>query len=131
MSYAHHKLLLDAILLHLHRTPCSSLGDLSQELRVSRRTLERAIDVAAGRTFRNLREEILVERVRSLLTSHPARAIKELSFDLGYKSSRSFARAIKRACGSSPEKLRSSVICDLVTAENTGVSLEHQPMRRL
>jgi AraC family transcriptional regulator len=105
-----YKLPLDAILLYLRRTPCGLLADLSVELQVSRRTIENTVRVAAGKTFRNLREEILVERVRSILASHPRVSVKELSFAVGFKSPSSFARAIKRVCGSCPEELRSRVV---------------------
>jgi AraC-like DNA-binding protein len=116
-----HRLLCEQISLSLHRNPSSSLGKLSRELCVSQRTVEKAIIAASGKTFRDLREEIMVELVRSAFTSDPTRAIKGLASDLGYKSPRSFARAIKRACGSSPEELRSRIIRDLATAENTTV----------
>jgi len=110
--------LLDAILLHLQRTPYGLLGSLSRALGVSQRTIERTIIRASGKTFRDLREEILVERVTAIFTSHPTRPIKQLSFDLGCSSPRSFARAIKRACGSSPEELRSRVIHGLLASHN-------------
>jgi AraC-like DNA-binding protein len=114
-------LLYKRISQSLHRNASSSLGKLSRELRVGQRTIEKAIIAASGKTFRELREEIMLECVRSTLTSDPTRAIKGLASDLGYKSPRSFARAIKRACGSSPEELRSRIIRDLATAENTTV----------
>ena len=117
MSHAS-KLLLRAISLRLHSAPFGGLEDLSRELRVSRRTLERTVIRDSGKTFRNLREEILVERVTAIFASHPAQPIKELSFDLGYNSPRSFARAVKRACGSSPQELRSRVIHDLLASHN-------------
>ncbi len=120
MSYKH-QLLLDAISHHLSRTPSCPLTDLSRELCVSRRTIEVAISVTTGKTFRGLRVEMLVERVKSLLQSDPMRAIKEMSFDLGYKSPRSFARAIKRACGSAPAQLRSRIIFQLLQDENRSV----------
>lgn len=101
MSHAR-KLLLHTISLRLHSAPFGGLEDLSRELRVSRRTIERTVIRDSGKTFRNLREEILVERVTAIFASHPAQLIKELSLDLGYNSPRSFARAVKRACGSSP-----------------------------
>jgi AraC-like DNA-binding protein len=108
-----YKLPLDAILLYLRRTPCGLLGDLSQELQVSRRTIENTVRLATGKTFRDLRDEILVERVRNIVASRPTMSIKELSFAVGFKSASSFARAIKRACGSCPEEFRSRVICEL------------------
>jgi AraC-like DNA-binding protein len=118
MSYDH-RLLCEWVSLSLNRDPSSSLGKLSREFRVGQRTIEKAIIAASGKTFRDLREEIMIERVRSAFTSDPTRAIKGLASDLGYKSPRSFARAIRRACGSSPEELRSRIIRDLVTAATT------------
>ncbi len=120
MSYKH-QLLLDAIFHQLSRAPSGLLGDLSRELCVSRRTIQKAVSTATGRTFRDFREEMLVERVKNLLESHPTRTIKEVSFDLGYKSPRSFARAIKRACGSSPAELRSRIICHILQAQKHSI----------
>lgn len=108
-----HKLLLDAILFQLRQTPCRLLGDLALELRVSRRTIENSVHVGTGKTFRDLRKEILVQQVRSILASDPAMSVKELSFAVGFKSASSFSRAIKRACGSSPEELRSRAVREL------------------
>ncbi len=47
---------------------------------------------------------------KSLLVSEPTLPIKAISFALGYKSQRSFARAVRRATGISPEELRSAVV---------------------
>src|SRR6266576_994331 len=44
-----------------------------------------------------VRGDMLVKRVRSLLQSRATQAIKDLSLQVGYKSPRSFARAISRA----------------------------------
>lgn len=109
-----HDLLVDGALRHLRHAPALRLEDLARQLHLSRRTLENAIIMRTGKTFRDLRGELLVERVKNLLESDPARAIKELSFELGYKSARSFARAIKRACGLSPAQLRSRIIFQLL-----------------
>ena len=105
-----HKFLFDAILLHLHETPCVLLGDLALQLRVSRRTIENCIRVGAGKTFRNLRKEVLLSRVNCILSSDPTISVKELSVAVGFKSASSFSRAIKHACGSSPEELRSRAV---------------------
>ena len=117
-----HKFILNAILLSLHRSPSRLLGEFARELRVSQRTIEKAIIAASGKTFRELREEILVERVRSAFASEPTRGIKGLASELGYKSARSFARAIERACGSSPQELRSRVIRDLAAVETAALA---------
>jgi AraC-like DNA-binding protein len=94
----------------LHRTPCALLGDLALELRVSRRTIENSVHMTAGKTFRALRKEILVDRVSTILASNPALPVKELSFAVGFKSASSFSRAIKRACGCCPDELRSRAV---------------------
>lgn len=112
-----HDLLVDAALRRLSLVPSMLLEDLTRELQVSRRTLQNAINVVTGKTFRGLRDELLVERVRSSLESHPTRGIKELSFELGFKFPRSFARAMKRACGFSPAQLRSRIIFHLLQDE--------------
>lgn len=110
-------LLLDAVIRRLNRAPFTSLGDLARELHVSTRTLQNVIKLATGGTFRRLRDELLVARVKSLLESDPTRAIKGLSSELGCKSPRSFARTVKQACGSSPEQLRSRIILHLLRDE--------------
>jgi AraC-like DNA-binding protein len=121
-----HRLLGERISQSLHRNPGFSLGELSRELRVSRRTLQNVVNISTGRTFRDFREDVLVERAKHLLESHPTRTIKELSFDLGYKSPRSFARAIRRACGSSPAELRSRIISHILQAQKRSIFPENR-----
>jgi AraC-like DNA-binding protein len=108
MSY-NHSLLFASIYKRLHESPQSSVGHVSRELGVSYRTVQQVVYGETGKTFRTLREEILMVRVRQLFISQPGLAIKEVSFALGFCSSRSFGRAVKRACGFSPEDLRSSL----------------------
>ena len=130
MSYDS-RLLFEEISICLHESPSKTLIDISQNLRVSRRTIEKAVSVSTGGTFRRLREEILLTRVRSLFASQPTHAIKELGFEVGFKSARSFARAIKRACGSSPEELRFRVGRELLTARDTGRTFGELHMNRV
>jgi|SRR5580700_2100444 AraC family transcriptional regulator len=112
MSYDH-QLLQDTVLSRLRRAPSCLLGDLSRELCVSRRTIQKAVSTATGKTFRHFREEMLVERVRIILASNPMMSVKELSFVVGFKSPSSFSRAIKRACLCCPEELRSRMVREL------------------
>jgi AraC-like DNA-binding protein len=128
MSYDH-RILFQTVLQCLHRSPCSSLGDLSRELGISQRTLQMSINTATGKPFRDLREEILISRVRGFFISRPTLTIKELSFAVGYKSARSFARAIKRACGISPEELRSSIADAVLTPKVRSIPVEGRSLR--
>src|SRR5690242_10319859 len=119
MSYDS-RLLFEEISVCLRARPSETLDDISQTLKVSRRTIEKAISVSTGGTFRRLREEILIASVRELFASQPTLAIKELCAVVGFMSANSFARAIKRASGSSPEELRSRVAREVLDAQNTG-----------
>jgi len=116
MSY-HPALLFETVLASLYESPSKTLADISQSLRVSRRTIEKAVSVSTGGTFRRLREEILLTTVRRLFVSQPTLAIKELGFAVGFKSATSFARAIKRSSGFSPEELRIRVARELPVAQ--------------
>lgn len=114
-------LLLNAVMRRLNRVPYTPLGELARELHVSTRTLENVVKLGTGATFRKLRDQLLVGRVKTLLEADPTRPIKDLSFELGYKSPRSFARAVKQGCGLSPEQLRSRIIFDVLHDEKETV----------
>ena len=116
MSYDHALLHL-RVSLSLQRKPNSSLRELSRELHVSRRTIQNAMISVTGKKFSELQEETLLARVQSILLTRPSIAIKELSSDVGYSSPRSFARAVRRACGVSPERLRAVIATELVASE--------------
>jgi len=108
MSYDQ-MLLLQTITSFLHRNPGGSLLMLSQELHISRRTVQATIKATKGKGFRDFRQEILMTRLRNLLLSRPDWTIKQISLELGYTCPQSFSRAVKRACGVSPCELRSKV----------------------
>src|SRR5258708_35823373 len=109
MSYDYGSLFA-RIFLHMLKDPCISVEKLSRELQVSRRTIQGVIRVRAAKSYRALRQEILVAKTRQLFADEPSLAIKEVSFAVGFVSARSFARAIRRACGLSPEDLRSCAL---------------------
>lgn len=77
---------------------------------MSQGTLEKAVSDATGKTFRHFKDEILLHRLVEFFASHATCSIKEASLAVGYKSQRSFARAVKRACGLSPQALRSRMV---------------------
>src|SRR6266853_6580947 len=108
------KLLYERISLSLRQNLSLSLEELSQELRVSRRTIQNTVIVVTGKKFRDLREEFLLARFQSAVVAVPAAAIKELSSQFGYGSPRSIARAIRRACGVSPQQLRAVIASEVV-----------------
>ena len=98
----------------LEGDPCRSLSDLSQELQVSRRTIQSAVNAVTGKKFRDLREELLLVRIKNLLASAPNTTIRQISVEVGYRSPRSFARAVRRGCGLSPKQLRTRIAEELL-----------------
>lgn len=98
------------ICLHVEETlrvaPCTPLARVSQALGVDRHTIERAIRLERGKSFRELRRELLCFRARQLLVGRPAASIKEISYLLGFHSPQAFARFTKRVCGRCPAELR-------------------------
>ena len=115
-----HRLLCERITRSLHGNPSISLRELCRELRVSRRTIQNAVNEVKGKSFRDLREEVLLLRVKTLLALAPKGPIRRISLEAGYKSSRSFARAVRRACGVSPRQLRSRIARELLASEAQG-----------
>lgn len=91
---------------HLCFAPYLQLGDLSRRLRVERHTIEKAVKTATGKTFRQFRTKLLLERATHVLTENPNHSIKEIAFNLGYNSQRSFCRFIRTTTGYSPKELR-------------------------
>lgn len=120
MSY-HLSLLFEQIAALLNEDPSLGLSELSRRLHVSQQTINKSIRSSAGKTFRNLRSEILIVRVKTCLVSQPEIAIKEISFEFGFRSASSFSRAIKRMSGLSPEGLR-SVIASNTNSTSTSPS---------
>jgi len=113
-------LLSDAVRQSLSGKPFRSLRDLSQELQVSKGTLEKAVYIATGKTFVRFRENILVIHLMNSFAARPGCTVREMSVTLGYKSPRSFARAIRRASGLSPKKLRSLIAQALSDGHSKG-----------
>ena len=119
MSYDQ-ALLFRAIRTSLGRNPSLSLISVSQELRVGRRTIQTNVRMVTGKTFREFRDETLINRFRNLLIARPTLAIKEISLEVGYACPQSFARAVKRACGLSPEEFRSNIAQEVLLGEYVG-----------
>jgi AraC-like DNA-binding protein len=104
-----HNLILDDFLERVRQAPARSLLAISREMKVSCRTLEYVLFSSARKRFKEIQGEILVAVVRTEIVRDHSLTIKELSFSLGFKSPRTFARAIRRSCGMSPIELRTSM----------------------
>lgn len=116
MSYDR-KLLFNRIIAALRRNPCCSLRELSRELQVSCRTIQNAIRAVTGKKLRDLREELLLVRIKNLLELTPNATIGKVSLEAGYRSARSFARAVRRTCGVTPQQLRNRIAGELLASK--------------
>lgn len=99
----------------LEGDPCRSLSDLSQELQVNSRTIQNTVNMVTGKKFRDLRERLLLVRIQKLLVSGPSKTIRRVSQETGFKSPRSFSRAVRRVCGVTPQQLRTRIAGDSFT----------------
>ena len=116
MSYDH-RLLCKRISQCLHRNPNSSLRQIAGELHLSRRTIQNAVVAVTGKKFCELRQEVLLERIEKVLSSVANATIRRLSCEAGYKCSRSFARAVRRAWGVTPRELRTRIAEELLASK--------------
>lgn len=103
------QILFTHIFATLERSPRLSLEDCSHLLRLSPRSVQQAVHAATGASFRALQERALLAEAERL-TSYPPLSIKEIAFATGYKSARSFSRAVRRSCGISPRELRALLL---------------------
>ena len=116
MSYDH-SLLFNRVTLTLQTNPCCSLRELSRELHVTRRTIQNAVIAVTGKKFTELRKELLLARIEKVLASAPNSTIRKISLEAGYRSPRSFARAVRRAYGLSPRQLRTRIAEELLASK--------------
>lgn len=96
----------ERVLGELHLRPTCSLGALAGLLGISPRAVEAIVIHAYGKRFKELRQESLLVKVQEILAQQPLISIKELSFAAGFKSPRSFGRAIRRISHCTPTELR-------------------------
>jgi len=105
------RLLFAQICVRLEETPARSLLDLSREFHVGARTIQSVVaSMTGGKKFSSFKDDILIARLTRLCVTRPFSPIKEISCDLGYKSVRTFARAVRRGTGASPAEFRNRLV---------------------
>jgi two-component system, response regulator YesN len=98
--------LFSQILPYLRSRPYGTLDEIAAHIHVERHTIEKAVKQATGKTFRELRTELLLLHATGMLNAESNQSIKEIAFKLGYQSQRSFSRFIRTAAGCSPKEIR-------------------------
>lgn len=90
----------------LEEAPLTSLGYLSQKLKIERHTIEKSVRRETGCSFRELKKQFAFAAALDRLRSRPTLSIKEISYELGYCSPRSFSRFVRSFSGRTPRELR-------------------------
>ena len=105
MTYSHFGI-FEQLRAALDERPTRTLSEVAYRLHVHRHTAATAVRVSTGDGFRAWRDHGLFERAAGLLRTHHDLSIKEISARLGFSSTRSFDRFIKRYSGLSPTQIR-------------------------
>ncbi len=84
--------LADLVRRCLETAPLTPLSEIAQAAQVDRHTLTRALIAVRGVTFRQVRTEVLRQRVASMKSADPPRSVKAIAFELGYHAANSLSR---------------------------------------
>lgn len=105
MCYSYHSI-ADQVCRELETNPRVTLGSLTSLLGVERHTVTKALRIATGSSFRQIRQSIIACKARSFLSEDSTRSVKEIAYSLGFSSPRSLHRAVVKAFRVPPTKLR-------------------------
>jgi AraC-like DNA-binding protein len=101
---------VQAVLLARFREPSLRIEDVSQELGIHPRTIQRLFQSIGTTPMRWLEEQRLNKIALELRSSaHACRSITQLALSCGYNDQSSFGRAFKRRFGVSPSDYRKGV----------------------
>ncbi len=89
----------------LSESPQLHLYELAAELGVSCRTVETALRLGCGKTYRQLKKQKRLARARTLL-KRPSLSRKEIAALVGYRSAEAFSRFVKSCTGKPPSRFR-------------------------
>src|SRR5207247_10739805 len=105
MAYDKRKLLAE-LDRRLTADPCLRLKQLAHELGIERHTIEDIVQEMKSMTFRRYQKGKLLQKTRIIIGKKPNSSGKEIAAELGYQSSKSFSRFVKRATGRTLSEIR-------------------------
>jgi transcriptional regulator GlxA family with amidase domain len=77
--------------------PKITIGQLAVSLNIGMRTIRRVIRETTGKSFREYQKLRILNRTKSLLASEPGLLKKQIAAKVGYRSSDSLSRFIRRS----------------------------------
>jgi len=89
--------------LMLAADPTTTTAEVATALGVSRRTVERSVQATLNRSFRGLRNQMLLSRLAELTHRFPDGSIKQIAYELGYAHPGSLSRHVRKLTGLSPK----------------------------
>ena len=98
----------DLVQTAVQARPQLTLRLIATQLGVERHTITAAIRATRGESFREFKNAAIARRAHELLCMDGTRSIKEISYDMGFRSPRSFERAILKNFQMTPRQIRSS-----------------------
>jgi len=101
-------MLASAVRRRLEAEPRTTLASIARELRVERHTLSRALLKECRAPFRVLQARALEQTIGTAL-GRPGILIKQIAYDLGYRSPACLTRRVKALFAATPSALRSRV----------------------
>lgn len=110
MAYSR-SILFTSVVSILTEEPQTHLSEISEQLRVSRHTLERVMRREAGCSFREYRRRLLIAKSTELVSDSQL-TIKEIAFSLNYQDVGSFSRFVRKITGNRPTELRAGGVPD-------------------
>jgi AraC-like DNA-binding protein len=91
----------------LYHEPTFSRADLARELNISESVLSRVVNIAFGKSFPKLLNDLRVEDAKRML-QNPAIPIQVVAFEVGFNSLASFNRVFREVTGETPSQYRIS-----------------------
>ena len=89
----------------LSSNPHSSLAELAADIQIDRHTILTALKHVRGITFARYRRLKLLEKALSLLTCASVHSVKEVAYELRFKSPQSFTRFVKANTRMTPSQI--------------------------
>lgn len=105
MSYDHATLAAH-VQADLQANPRATLLSICRQRQVDRHTINRALTACLGASFRQLKQQVILDRIQTALTDGQVKPVKQAALDAGYASSAALAKRTRKTLGLPPTAVR-------------------------
>jgi AraC-like DNA-binding protein len=103
---AYRERIMVELAVSLRKSPATTLDDLAASMCLHRHTITRLVFESTGLTFRGWKDSMRRDIACDLLLKNPNVSIKEVSYALGFRTTRSFDKFARRVLGCTPTAFR-------------------------